>query len=54
MNRKDRTKKLLHEILYDYSHRWFTGGESLEKFIEELAGKYDIYLKSQDNQFQDE
>ena len=55
MNREDRTKNLLREILYEYAHRWFTDGSSeLNRFIEELAEKYDIYLKSQDNQFQDE
>ena len=46
MNREDRTKKLLHEILDEYAHRWFArDGEAYEKFIEELAEKYDVHLK---------
>ena len=51
MDKEDRNKKLLRELLVDIHN---TKEPSLNKFIEELAEKYDIYLKSQDNEFRDE
>lgn len=51
MSKNDRNKKLLRELLLDIRH---TKEPSLNKFIEEMSEKYDIYLKSQDNQFKDE
>jgi len=51
MNKKDRNKKLLRELLFDIHD---TEEPSLSKFIEEISEKYEVYLKNQDNQFRDE
>jgi len=50
-NKNDRTEKLLREILLKLIE---TKEASMDKFIEKLSKKYDVYLKSQDNEFKDE
>ena len=57
MTQEDRTKKLLYELLYqllEWNKKTKKYPKNMDILIEELSKKYDVYLKHQDNEFQDE
>ena len=57
MTQEDRTKKLLYELLYrllEWNKKIKKYPKNMDILIEELSKKYDVYLKYQDNEFQDE